>query len=318
MFGNIIGHRNVKEKMSRLIPNQTGTFLLHGPPSVGKRSFAFEAAKHTLCVGTSEDGCGCGSCRAFPHEHPDFLSIGSQERVKVADVDKILGFVTTMPFISKKKVVVIDNVDEATIEASNRLLKTLEETPDMFTFFLVAVDIGRILPTVRSRCIKFRFGSLRQDEMVNVIYKKMGFELPKARVLGWIGSGSSTDVFSSAGTYLKYREQALDFVAGVKRRDLVDSMDLLDKVIWKEMVFFVDMLVLLFTDVLLLKNGIDDIVNADLREDLAVFSQDFNDKALVSAVSFLNQAKKNARYNVNMNLTMKCLLIKCYPLFQAG
>lgn len=317
MFRSVVGHKDVKEKMSRLIPNQTGTYLLYGPPSVGKRTFAFEAAKHSLCVKSSEDGCECESCKSFPLDHPDFLSIGTKDRVKVGSVDEVIEFTSTAPFTSPRKVAVIDNVDDATWEASNRLLKILEEPPEKFTFFLVATDLNRMFETVKSRCLKIRFGSLPQDDMVNIVWKRMGFELPQARILGWMGAGSSVDVFSNAGIYLRYRDQALEFVSGVRRRDEIDSLDYIDKIIWKELVFFVDMLVLILTDILLLKNGIENIVNADLREDLQILSKDFNDKALVSAVSFMSQAKKHERYHVNMNLTMKCLLIRCLPLFKA-
>lgn len=303
--------------MSRLMPDQTGTYLFYGPSSVGKRTFAFESAKHALCAKNAEDGCDCESCRNFPAEHPDFMCVGTKGRVKVAGVDSILEFASTAPFISPRKAAVIDNADEATWGASNRLLKVLEDTPGNFTFFLVATDLNRIVQTVKSRCMQIRFGTLPQEDMVNIIWKRMGFELPKARILGWLGAGSSVDVFSNAGIYLRYRDMAIEFVAGLKHRDEIDNMDYIDKIVWKELIFFSDMLTLVLTDILLIKNGVEEIVNADVREDLEALSKGFNDKALVSAVSFLSQAKKNQHLHVNMNLTLKCLLIKCFPLFQA-
>ena len=278
---------------------------------------AFETAKYLLCNGAISDSCQCDSCIKFPHNHPDFLCIGKLERAKVADVDQILEFASVAPFLSDKKVAVIDNAEDMTWEASNRLLKTLEEPPEGFTFFVVSSDPERLLGTIRSRCIRYTFGTLSQENTINVFYKRLGFDLPKARLLGWLAAGSSIDIFSNAGLYLKHRELALDFVSGLRFRKLIESLDFVDKMVWKELPIFIDMAVILMTDVLLLKNGIEDIVNADLRDQLQKISEGFNDKALLSATNTISQAKRNVHLNVNMNLAMKNMLIKSYPLLSA-
>jgi len=182
MFTSIIGHEFIKPRLSSLVKkgNKTGTYLFFGPPSVGKRTMAFDIARHILCVGESGDDCSCRSCKRFGKDHPDFLCIGQNEKIKVSDADTLLEFAESMPFISDGKVAVIDNADDATWEASNRLLKTLEEPRPGFSFFLVSSDAGKILPTVRSRCIEYVFETLSQQDVINIIWKKMGFDLPQA------------------------------------------------------------------------------------------------------------------------------------------
>lgn len=318
-YSAIIGHKNVTQSLFQLIdiPNQTGTFLFYGPPSIGKRTVAFETAKYFLCIGDKTDGCQCQSCKRFPENHPDFFCTGTQEKIKVEDVDRILDFCSLVPFLSNKKIIILDNADNISSEASNRLLKTLEETPENFCFFIVTTNPSFILPTILSRCIKYSFEILSQEDIINIIWKKLGFELPQARILGWIASGSSVDIFSKAGAYLKFRDKAFDFLRNSKRKDIIDAFDYIDTVDQKNMKIFADMLLLIITDLLFIKNNIEDIANADLRKDLKDLSQMFDSRALIGTASYISQAKKYTHLNVNMNLTLKNILIKTYPLLQA-
>lgn len=317
LYTSVYGHSDIKNKLTNLLElnDKTGSYLFCGPLCVGKRTIAFETARYLLCIGDISDNCSCDSCRHFPYEHPDFFSMGVNDRVRVEDIDRLLNFSVTKSFISDRKVAVIDNAENMTWAASNRLLKLLEEPPQNFSFFIVTAYSEALIDTIRSRCINYNFGVLSQEHIINVLYKKLGFDLPKARILGWIASGSSIDVFSKAGQYLKFREMALDFVSGFKTRRLIESLDFIDKIIGKELPLFVDMVVLIMTDILLLKNNIDDIINADMREQLGKISNKFKDKALVMATNFFEQVKKNQHLNINMNLALKNVLIKNYSLF---
>lgn len=279
---------------------------------MGKKTTALDMSRYLLCEGNKEDSCLCRSCKS--KDHPDLTVIGTYERIKVADVDRILEFCGTTPFLSDRKVVILDNADGMTYESANRLLKMLEEPPPYMVFFLVSSDPKSILHTVRSRCLWISFGSLQQQDLINIFWKKMGFDLPQARVLGWIGSESSMDVFSNAGAYLKYRQLAFDFVSGVRTMGLLDALDFVDKVAWKELPLFMDMVIMILTDIMMLQGGLDKIVNADMREDLESLKTLFHDRALISATHHLTQAKITKNYYINMNLSVKCSMMKAWPL----
>jgi hypothetical protein len=152
-------------------------------------------------------------------------------------------------------------------------------------------------------------------DMINVIMNKMGFEPVKARLLGWIGHGSSVDIFSKAGKYLKYRDIAVDFVSGLKSRGLLDSLDFIDKVGKPDMDVFVDMVILVMTDIALLLNNVENIINVDLRDDFKKVGQGLNAKAFVGAASWFSQVKKDQHLNINLSHAMKNALIKSKPLF---
>jgi DNA polymerase-3 subunit delta' len=314
---SIQGHEKVIQHIWGTIPSimsgSLGTVLFHGPPSVGKRTIAFEAAKVILCAHGAGDSCVCPSCKRFNRGHPDFLAIGQHEKIKVADIDNMLDFAATAPFMSNRKVVVIDNAHDITMEAATRLLKVLEEPPTSIMFFLITSEPQALLPTILSRCIKFEFGPLSREDLTNVLWKKMGFELPQATLIGWFSSESSMDVFSKAGLILRHRELAADFIVDIRARSLLDQLDFIDKIDRSELSIFADLVLLLLTDLLLLRNGIQDIVNKDILGVLSKASSQVNEKALIAIVSLYSQVKRYMYLNINLNSAIKNVLIKTHP-----
>lgn len=307
MFSEIVGHHNIRVNFLNTV-GKPGAFIFHGPPSVGKRTIAFEIAKKDLCVEGRLDNCSCRSCKIFKGDHPDFLFLGGRGKILVEDIDKLIGFTLRSSLLSPTKVIVVDNIDKASIEASNRILKILEESK--YSFFLISANYYNVLSTIRSRCISTKFDNLSSEDISNILFKKMGFDLPSSRVLGWVGASCSVDIFANAGSYLKHRELACEFIQNIK--DILSSLDFIEKI--EDTGIFSDMLILVLTDILFLKNGISDIINADKRDLLQKVSKGLNDKALVSSLGLLTQIKKNLNLNLDLSFVLKRMLIKIHPI----
>ncbi len=186
----ISGHDGVVEHFRRAQQRGrlAGSFLFVGPPGIGKRLFAFALAKAYLCKGRASDAldpCGlCDSCRLFSHEespsgtleatHPDLyfvqkpadkswlpleLLIGDREHRGQAG---LLYKIAQTPYFGHGKVAIIDDADyfRENGEASNALLKTLEEPPPDTLLILLGTASNKQLPTIQSRCKIIRFAPL--------------------------------------------------------------------------------------------------------------------------------------------------------------
>ena len=145
-------------------------FLFSGPDGVGKATLARAICKALLCRNRSENGpCeSCASCHKFDSgNHPDVHSyIPEGLYFKIEEVRGIIHQVSMKPVESRYKTFVLERAETMRDEASNALLKVLEEPPGETIFFLITETAEALLPTIRSRCQHFPFQPLPASELV--------------------------------------------------------------------------------------------------------------------------------------------------------
>lgn len=119
-------------------------YLLHGPAGTGKRDAARAFAAALL---------GCDERRVVPGSHPDFALIEPEgEALLVDQVHELSAALRYRPQEAPRRVGIVDEADRLNRDAANAFLKTLEEPPGDVVLLLIADDLERVLPTVRSRC----------------------------------------------------------------------------------------------------------------------------------------------------------------------
>ena len=166
-------------------------WLLAGPRGVGKAHFARAAAKRVLAeaAGPAFDASGLETPEEHPiakliaaGSHPDMRWLERLEKEKgeglarditIKQVRELGEFMGMTAALSPWRVAVIDSMDEMNKEASNALLKMLEEPPPNTIFFLVSHAPGRLLPTIRSRCRRLQFRPLADDAMASVLAEQL-------------------------------------------------------------------------------------------------------------------------------------------------
>lgn len=186
MWQGIHGHDRVADQFQRMMAAQRlpSTFLFVGPEGIGKRAFAKRLAKGLLCqTATSIDPCHrCPSCRYMDAgNHPDFHSVGKPAGKSQLPIELLIGDkdhrlreglchdIALKPALAHRRVAVLDDADALHSEASNCLLKTLEEPPPMSVLILIGTSLGHQLPTIRSRCQAVLFQPLTVDQVVQVL-----------------------------------------------------------------------------------------------------------------------------------------------------
>ena len=162
-------------------------WLLAGPQGVGKATFANAAARRVLAVaaGPQVDLPGLETPDDHPivrlveaGSHPDMRWLkrlpkekgdGLARDITIKQVRALGEFMGMTAALSPWRVAVIDSMDELNKEASNALLKMLEEPPPNTLIFLVSHAPGRLLPTIRSRCRLLHFDPLGDDAMTSIL-----------------------------------------------------------------------------------------------------------------------------------------------------
>ncbi len=145
-------------------------YLFAGPPGAGKSRAARRFAQGANCE-RGVDGCGaCDACRRIDHgSHPDVLSIGPtladgtaarDGEIRVGQVRDLCAALQLAPLLARRKFAIVAAAERMNPQAQNALLKTLEEPPPDTTLVLVGDDAEKLLPTVRSRCLRVSFGPL--------------------------------------------------------------------------------------------------------------------------------------------------------------
>lgn len=155
-----------------------------GPRGVGKASMAFQLA-HYLLAHPSSDNAPADFTARDPSSslhrqvasgaHPSVLHLTRplNDRTKafktaltVDEVRRVGRFLSLTAHDGGYRVVIVDPADDMNTNAANALLKNLEEPPARTIFVLIAHSLGRLLPTIRSRCQIVRFQPLGHDDML--------------------------------------------------------------------------------------------------------------------------------------------------------
>jgi len=137
--------------------------LFHGAAGIGKKAFAAEFAHWLMCEQPLADkACGeCKSCKLIQAEsHPDLLTLYPEEVGKMIKVDQVRELIQKVSLTSHGlgyRVIIISPADALNINASNSLLKTLEEPPANTVLILISDKPSKLMATIRSRTQMVRF-----------------------------------------------------------------------------------------------------------------------------------------------------------------
>ncbi|MBD1550373.1 DNA polymerase III subunit delta' [Pseudomonas typographi] len=134
-------------------------YLLHGPAGIGKRALAERLMARLLCQQPALDACGrCKACLLLAAgTHPGRFLLQPDEPDKAIRVDQVrelVDFVSQTAQLGGHKVVLIEPAEAMNVNASNALLKSLEEPAGSTVLLLVSHQPSRLLPTLKSRCVQ--------------------------------------------------------------------------------------------------------------------------------------------------------------------
>ncbi|MFS0943372.1 DNA polymerase III, delta' subunit [Enterococcus sp. DIV0182] len=164
-------------------------YLFEGEKGTGKHEMGIWLAQHLFCTQlTDNQPCGvCNNCQRIQNnEHPDVLVVEPEgQTIKVDQIRRLQTEFSRSGYESKKKVFIIKEAEKMNVSAANSLLKFLEEPPGDFLAILETDAIGRILPTIQSRCQVLHFQELSKEVLIHKLQEEQ-IPLEKAKLLAFL------------------------------------------------------------------------------------------------------------------------------------
>jgi DNA polymerase-3 subunit gamma/tau len=205
-FAEVIGQEHVTRTLANAIVSGrvAHAYIFSGARGVGKTTTARILAKALNCAkGPAAEPCNeCDSCREISAgSSMDVIEIDAASNRGIDQIRELREMVRYAPASSRYKVVILDEAHMLTDEASNALLKTLEEPPDRVVFILATTEPDELAETIRSRSQHFHFRALSFAEITAALgqivsQEKWNVEPGALAVMARAAEGSVRDAFS--------------------------------------------------------------------------------------------------------------------------
>src|SRR5579863_10317287 len=205
-FKDLVGQEHVTGTLANAIKNDrvAHAYIFSGARGVGKTTAARILAKALNCAqGPTSEPCGvCDSCKEIiAGSSLDVIEIDAASNRGIDQIRELREMVRYAPAASRSKVVILDEAHMLTGEASNALLKTLEEPPDRVIFVMATTEPENLVDTIRSRSQHFHFRALTFAEItgrLEEIARKENLQIePGAMaVIARMAEGSLRDALS--------------------------------------------------------------------------------------------------------------------------
>ena len=205
-FDDLVGQQHVTETLKNAIKNDrvAHAYIFSGARGVGKTTAARILAKALNCVkGPTASPCGvCDSCKEIAAGTSlDVIEIDAASNRGIDQIRELREMVRYAPASSRSKVVILDEAHMLTGEASNALLKTLEEPPDRVIFVMATTQPEDLVDTIRSRSQHFHFRALTFAEIAGRLEEiaqkeNLKVETGAVAVIARMAEGSLRDALS--------------------------------------------------------------------------------------------------------------------------
>ena len=152
------------------------SWLFTGPPGSGRSNLALAFAAALMC---KEQGCGvCQSCVLVKSgTHPDITTLSTEKvQIAIAEIRELVTASVLGSSMSKYRIMVIEDADRMTANASNVLLKALEEPPAGTIWMLCAPSEADMLPTIRSRVRRVGLKVPSIEDVAKLLVERDGVE----------------------------------------------------------------------------------------------------------------------------------------------
>lgn len=344
IFDDVLGQEHVTKTLKNqiLTDNVAHAYIFSGIRGTGKTSTAKIFARAVNCE-NNHDGNPCNECEScksiLDETNMDVIEMDAASNNGVEDIRELRDKVKFLPVKSKYKVYIIDEVHMLSKGAFNALLKTLEEPPKYLLFILATTEVHKIPATILSRCQRFdlkRIPSFVIVESMKQICDEIGIEYEEKalKLIAANSEGALRDAQSILDRCISFNESKIDYetvinllgtvnyeitvqmVNSIIKKDIQKAMSILDEILnsGKELIFFLDELILYFRNMLIVKttNSTQNLLrlSEDEEEKLKLCANDISISEIVYCIEELSMAQAQCKKSLNPRVLIETKIIK--------
>ncbi len=267
-------------------------YLFLSQDEINNLFFVKELSSLFLC----EDKSNCGVCpsclKVSANTHPDVLQYPKNKNFLVDDANEIVSMALEKPMLANKKIIIINNIDSATIQAQNKILKLLEEPPKFVVFLLTATNENKILPTIISRTRKIHLSPLKKETIRDYVLRTYKVDTRSLNDSLEYGNGWIGKTLNAINNKFFIEEQAF---AKKIATEFNSSKNL--SVYSSEMLKYKD-------DI----KTVLELISKEFEKSLPYYSE--SQQGLIKIIDEINLANQNLDKNVSINLIIDNLLMQ--------
>ena len=326
-FNEVVGQDKVITVIKNEIINNriSHAYLFSGPRGTGKTTTAKIIAKLVNCTNPVNGECcnKCDNCLNFKNSS-DIVEIDAASNNGVDEIRELRDKVNLVPTNSRYKIYIIDEVHMLTTQAFNALLKTLEEPPAHVIFILATTEPHKIPLTVASRCQKFQFSKISNDEIVHRlsdIIKEENIKLDNEILLeiARLSDGGLRDAINMLDQLLAYKSENItlmdvyninscvsyidiyNFINNMMNNNAIEIVNFIEKIDseGKNISKFIEELIVFLKDILLYKSANINSEIEDKNTKIKDLSDVLGENAIYNMIYSYNDTLNNIKLSSN-------------------
>ena len=326
-FNEVVGQDKVITVIKNEIINNriSHAYLFSGPRGTGKTTTAKIIAKLVNCTNPVNGECcnKCDNCLNFKNSS-DIVEIDAASNNGVDEIRELRDKVNLVPTNSKYKIYIIDEVHMLTTQAFNALLKTLEEPPAHVIFILATTEPHKIPLTVASRCQKFQFSKISNDEIVHRlsdIINEENIKLDNEILLeiARLSDGGLRDAINMLDQLLAYKSENItlmdvyninscvsyidiyNFINNMMNNNAIEIVNFIEKIDseGKNISKFIEELIVFLKDILLYKSAKINSEIEDKNAKIKELSDVLSENAIYNMIYSYNDTLNNIKLSSN-------------------